>query len=131
MKAWIASLASLALIGGCVKMDSSPPKDLPDYVKLYPGAQPTMTMALGPLSSEVETTPDKPDAVIAFYRTQAASDGLTETQPASSATANASPGQLQAQFGDPAQGKILVVIAKPQGASTMISLTYKPVKAPS
>jgi hypothetical protein len=88
-----------------------------------------MTMNLGPLSSEIETTTDKPDAVLAFYRTQAAADGLTETQPAS--TANAAPGQLQAQFNDTAQSKMLVVIARPQGANTMVSLTYKPVKAAS
>jgi hypothetical protein len=129
MRAWIVAVAGVALLGGCMKMDSSPPKDLPDYVKLYPGAQPTMTMGLGPLSSEIETTTDKPDAVLAFYRTQAAADGLTETQPAS--TANAAPGQLQAQFSDAALSKILIVIARPQAANTMVSLTYKPVKAPS
>ena len=129
MKTWMAAVACVALLGGCMKMDSSPPKDLPDYVKLYPGAQPTMTMALGPLSSEIETTTDKPDAVLAFYRTQAASDGLTETQAAQ--TANAAPGQLQAQFSDATQSKILIVIARPQGANTMVSLTYKPVKAAS
>jgi hypothetical protein len=129
MKAWIAALASLALLGGCVKMDSSPPKDLPDYVKLYPGAQPMMRMGLGPLSSETETTTAKPDAVIAFYRTQAAADGLPETQ--STTTSNAAPGQLQVQFGNMAQGKILVVVARPQGTSTLVTLMYKPVKAAS
>src|ERR1700723_1809182 len=120
MKAWIAALASLALLGGCVKMDSSPPKDLPDYVKLYPGAQPMMTMQIGPLSSETETTTDKPDAVIAFYRTQAAADGLPETQP--TPATNAAPGQLQAQFGNMAEGKTLVVVARPQGTSTLVTL---------
>jgi hypothetical protein len=129
MKAWTLALASLALLGGCVKMDSSPPKDLPDYVKLYPGAQPMMTMDIGPLSSETETTTDKPDAVIAFYRTQAAADGLPETQ--STPTGNAAPGQLQVQFGDMAQGKTLVVVARPQGTSTLVTLMYKPVKAAS
>ena len=129
MKAWIAALASLTLLGGCVKMDSSPPKDLPDYVKLYPGAQPMMTMQVGPLSSETETTADKPDAVIAFYRTQAAADGLPETQ--TPTPANAAPGQLQVQFGDMSQGKMLVVMARPQGTSTMVTLMYKPAKAAS
>jgi hypothetical protein len=129
MKAWILALASVALLGGCVKMDKNPPKDMPDYAKLYPGGQPMMTMNVGPLSSEVETTSDKPDAVIAFYRTQAAADGLPETHAA--ATANAAPGQLQVQFGDPAQGKFLVVVARPQGTNTIVSLTYKPVKAAS
>jgi hypothetical protein len=127
MKAWIAALASLALLGGCVKMDSSPPKDLPDYVKLYPGAQPMMTMAVGPMSAEVETTTDKPDDVIAYYRTQAASDGLAETKSPTAATAQ---GQVQAQFGDP-NGKFLIVTARPQGTNTIVSLTYKPVKAAS
>jgi hypothetical protein len=129
MKAWIATLAALALLGACVKMSSAPPTDLPSYVKLYPGGQPTMTMAMGPLSSEIETTTDKPDAVIAFYRTQAAADGLPETQMA--APANAKPGQLQAQFGDLPSGKMLVVTASPQDASTLVTLIYKPAKAPS
>jgi hypothetical protein len=129
MKAWTLALASIVLLGGCVKMDKNPPKDLPDYVKLYPGAQPMMTMSVGPLSSETETTADKPDAVIAFYRTQAAADGLPETK--SAPAANATPGQLQVQFGDMAQGKMLVVMARPQGATTMLTLMYKPVKAAS
>ena len=129
MKAWTLALASLTLLGACVKMDSSPPKDLPDYVKLYPGAQPMMTMQVGPLSSETETTADKPDAVIAFYRAQAAADGLPETQ--TTAPANAAAGQLQVQFGDMSQGKILVVMARPQGTTTMVTLMYKPAKAAS
>jgi hypothetical protein len=129
MKAWIAALASLALLGGCVKMDKNPPKDLPDYVQLYPGAQPMMNMNMGVLSAEVETTTDTPDTVMAYYRTQAAANGLIE-KPAA-APANATAGQEQAQFADTTGTKILVVIAKPQSPGTMVTLTYKPAKAAS
>ncbi|HUO12276.1 MAG TPA: hypothetical protein VMU37_05920, partial [Caulobacteraceae bacterium] len=126
---WIVAVAALALLGGCVKMDKNPPKNLPDYVKLYPGAQPMMTMNLGVMSSEVETTSDNPDAVMAFYRNQAAEDGLTEKQ--ATAPANATAGQQQAQFADATGTKILIVIAKPQNGGTLVSLSYRPVKAAS
>jgi hypothetical protein len=127
MKKWIAALAAVALVGGCVKMDKNPPKDLPDYVKLYPGGQPMMSMNLGVLSSEVETTTDSPATVIAYYRTEAAADGLTEKTAAPQA--NATAGQLQVQFSDATGSKLLVVVAKPQPPGTMVSLSYRPVKA--
>jgi hypothetical protein len=127
MKKWIAALAAVALVGGCVKMDKNPPKDLPDYVKLYPGGQPMMSMNLGVLSSEVETTTDSPATVIAYYRTEAAADGLTEKTAAPQA--NATAGQLQVQFSDAKGSKLLVVVAKPQPPGTMVSLSYRPVKA--
>ena len=128
-KQWIASLAVVALIGGCVKMDKNPPKDLPSYVTLYPGAQPTATMSLGPLSSEMETTTDSPQTVIDYYRTQAAANGLTE-KPVN-APANASAGQMQVQFSDATGDKMLIVLARPQNPGTMVSLTYRPAKATS
>ena len=126
-KQWIVALAAVALLGGCIKMDKNPPKDLPSYVKLYPGGQPTATMSMGPLSSEIETTTDSPQAVIDIYRTQAAADGLDEKQV--TAPASASPGQLQAQFSDAAGEKMLVVLARPQNPGTLVSLTYRPAKA--
>jgi len=129
MKKWMVAVAAVALLGGCVKIDKNPPKDLPDYVKLYPGAQPMMTMNMGVLSSEVETTTDTPDTVIAYYRNEAAADGLTEKAVAT--PANAKPGQLQAQFTDATGAKILVVTAQPQSPGTMLSLSYRPVKAAS
>jgi hypothetical protein len=124
---WIVALVAMALLGGCVKMDKNPPKDLPDYVKLYPGAQPTATMSMGPLSTEMEATTDAPETVMAFYRSQAAADGLTE-KPVS-APANASSGQLQTQFTDATGDKTLIVLVRPQTPGTLVSLTYRPVKA--
>jgi hypothetical protein len=127
---WIAGgLAAAALLGGCLKMDKNPPTDMPDYAKLYPGAQPTANMSIGPMKSEMETTTDSPDTVIAYYRTQAAADGLTEKQ--TQAPASASPGQVQTAFTDASGDKMLIILAKPQGADqgTLVSITYKPVKA--
>ena len=127
----IIGLAAVLLVGGCLKMDKNPPKDLPSYVKLYPGGQPMATMAMGPMTSEMETTPDAPDKVLDFYRTQAAADGLTEKQV--QAPASASPGQLQTSFTDESGEKMLIVLAKPQGGNegTLVSLTYRPAKAPA
>ena len=126
----IAAVASAAALAGCIKMDKTPPKDLPAYVKLYPGSTQVMNMSMGGVTADAFTTPDSPDTVLAFYRTQAASDGLTETQ-APSNTAPA-PDQKQVAFTDPAQDKLLVVVAKPQGAGSMVSLTWKtPAASPS
>lgn len=128
-KQWIVALAAVALLGGCVKMDKNPPKDLPGYVKLYPGAQPTATMSMGPLSSEMETTTDSPATILAFYRTQAAADGLTEKP--TNAPASATAGQMQATFSDATGDKMLIVLARPQQSGTLLSLTYRPAKAPA
>ena len=124
MKKWIAAVAVFALLGGCMKIDKSPPKDLPDYVKLYPGAQPMMTMSVGGLSVEVETSTDKPADVMTYYRTQAASDGLTES--ASQTPASATAGQEQATFTDGTPNKLLVVLVRPQATGSIVSLSYRP-----
>jgi len=124
---WFAALAVVLLVGGCIRMDKNPPKDLPSYVKLYPGAQPTATMSLGPMTSEMETTTDSPQAVMAFYRAQAAADGLVEKRV--NTPANAAGGQLQTSFADPTGQKTLIVLAKPQKQGTLLSLTYRPAKA--
>jgi hypothetical protein len=127
---WIVALAAVALLGGCLKMDKTPPRDMPSYARLYPGAQPTATMALGPMTVEMETTTDSPATVLAYYRTQAAADGLTEK--AAKAPAGATPGQAQTAFTDATGDKMLIILAKPQGGDngTLVSITYKPVKAP-
>src|SRR5580698_5621022 len=80
MKKLILALAAAALLGGCIKMDKTPPKDLPAFVKLYPGSTQMMNMSVAGVTADAVTTTDTPDKVIDFYRTQAASDGLTETQ---------------------------------------------------
>jgi hypothetical protein len=121
----LGTVAALALLGGCVKMDKNPPKDLPGYVKLYPGAQPTATMSMGPMTSEMETTTDSPETVMAFYRSQAAADGLAE-KPVN-APGNVDPGQMQTTFSDGA-GKTLMVLVKPTNPGTLVSLTYRAVK---
>ena len=128
MKKLIVALAAVALIGGCMKVNTAPPKDLPAFVKVYPGATQVVSMNVMGMQALAFQAAAKPDEVIAYYRTQATSDGLPETT-ANAAAAN--PGQGQATFGDPASGKFLVVIAKAQGDGSMVSLTYKAAKAPS
>jgi len=128
-KQWVVAMVAVAFIGGCIKMDKNPPKDLPDYVQLYPGAQPMATMTMGPMTSEMETTTDSPETVIAYYRTQAGANGLTEKQV--SPPANASAGQMQTTFSDATGAKTLIVLVKPQDKGTIVSLTYRPAKAPA
>jgi len=128
MKRLFLALGVAVALAGCVKMDKTPPKDVPAYVHLYPGSTQVMNMSMAGVTADAFTTTDTPDKVMTFYRTQASTDGLTEGQ--APAQANASPGQLQASFTDAASGRLLVVIAKPQAAGSMVSLTWKtPAKA--
>ena len=126
MKKLIVALAAVALLGGCVKIDKSPPKDLPAYVTIYPGATSVMSMSVAGMSSIVFQSASKPDDVVTYYRTQASSNGLTEQSTANSSSTNAAAGQRQAIFTDPS-GKMLVVVAKPQGEATMVTVMYKPL----
>jgi hypothetical protein len=106
-------------------MDKSPPKNMPDYVKLYPGSAQMMNMSMGPITADVVTTTDTPATVLTYYRTQAAGSGLTEGAAPASASVGATAGQEQAMFSD-ASGKMLIVSAKPQGTSgTMVTLSWK------
>ena len=93
MKRVIVAFAAFAALGGCFKMDKTPPKDMQAYVKLYPGSTQMMSMNLGGMEADVVTTTATPDDVIGFYRTQGASDGLSET---SAPTATGSRPQRQA-----------------------------------
>jgi hypothetical protein len=124
MKKLIVALAAVVMLSGCIKIDKSPPKDLPTYVHVYPGSTSVMSMSVAGLESVVFSTADKPDDVVTYYRSEASSDGLPETQATTASGASAD--QRQVTFNDPATGRMLVVVAKPQGAATMVSLTYKP-----
>jgi hypothetical protein len=123
MRKLIVAVAAVALLGGCLKIDKTPPKDLPAYVHIYPGSTTVMSMNVAGLQSVVVQTSDKADDVVTYYRTQASTDGLQETS--APAQAGASADQRQASFTD-ATGRMLVVVAKPQGAETMVTLMYKP-----
>jgi hypothetical protein len=128
----LAALAALALVGGCMKMNKDPPKDMPAYAPLYPGSQNVMSVAIGPETADMMTTSDSPDQVIAYYRAQAAANGLSETQTPAQAT---SPSEQKAAFADRATGRMLVVLARPNDAShgglTMVDITYPTPKAPA
>jgi len=124
MRKLLLALAAVTVLGGCIKMDKTPPKNIPDYVKLYPGSTQMMNMSVGGVTADAATTTDAPDTVMIFYRNQATAAGLTEGAAPASATAGAPAGQQQATFTD-SSGKMLVVIAKPQGTGTLISLTWK------
>jgi hypothetical protein len=122
MKKLILALAAVTVVGGCMKFDKTPPKDLPAYVKLYPGSTQVMNMSMGGVTADAFTTTDSPATVMIFYRNQASADGLTET--AAPAQAGATAGQEQAAFTD-SSGKMLAVMAKPQANLTVVSLTWK------
>jgi hypothetical protein len=124
MKKLIVALAAIALLGGCVKVDKSPPKDLPAYVTIYPGATSVMSVSVAGMSSIVFQSTSKPDDVVTYYRTQASSNGLTEQSTGNTST-TATAGQRQAMFTDPS-GKMLLVVAKPQGDGSVDTVMYKP-----
>lgn len=122
MKTLLIALAAVALVGGCVKIDKSPPKDLPAYVSVYPGATQVVSMQMGPVSALGFQAAASPEDVIGYYRTQASSNGLQET--AAPSSASASPENRQAMFRDPATKRMLAVGARQQGAGTLVTLTY-------
>jgi hypothetical protein len=122
MKRFLIALAAIALVGGCVKVDKSLPKDLPTYVSIYPGAEPLVSIDMGAMMSVGLRTSASPDDVMTYYRSQAAANGLQEQTPPTT-TANASADQRQAMFKD-AAGHTLVVGARPQNGETTISLVY-------
>ena len=129
MRLLLALVAALA-IGGCMKIEKAPPKDLPTFVSIYPGASNVVSVAMGPMQSIVFQTTSSPDDVVSYYRTQAAANGLTEQQ--TNPQAGSPPEQRQAAFHDATGGDILVVIARPQQNATMVDLTYRSQpKAPS
>jgi hypothetical protein len=121
VKRLLIALAAIALVGGCVKVEKSLPKDLPTYVSIYPGAEPVVSIDMGAMMSVGLRTSASPDDVVAYYRAQAAANGLQEQTPPTSA--NASADQRQAMFKDSA-GHTLVVQARPQNGETTIGLVY-------
>jgi hypothetical protein len=124
MKRLILALCAVAALGGCIKMDKTPPKNMPAYVKLYPGSSQVMNLSMAGVTADASTTTDTPATVLTFYRTQATADGLTESAAPATATAGATAGQEQANFTDPS-GKMLLVVAKPQSNLTLVTLTWK------
>ena len=124
MRKLILALAAVTVLGGCIKMDKTPPKNMPDYVKLYPGSTQVMNMSMAGVTADAATTTDTPDTVMIFYRNQASANGLTESAAPASATGGATAGQEQANFTDPS-GKMLLVVAKPQSNLTLVTLTWK------
>lgn len=121
MKKLLVALAAVALLGGCVKVDKSLPKDLPSYVSVYPGAQPVLSLDMGAMQSVALQTTAAPDDVLTYYRGQAAANGLQEA--AAPTTANPATDQRQVMFRD-TSGHTLMVGVRPQGQGTIISLVY-------
>jgi hypothetical protein len=124
MKTVILAFVAAAALGGCVKMDKTPPKNLPAYVTLYPGSTQVMNMSVAGVTADAATTTDTPATVMTYYRGQATTNGLTEGAAPASASAGASAGQQQASFTD-STGKMLMVVAKPQSNLTLVTLTWK------
>ena len=112
MRKLLLAMGAVCALVGCMKIDKAPPKDLPVFVKIYPGATGTMSMSMGPMSSILFQTTASPDDVVSYYRGQASADGLTE-QPAKAQTGSPAE-QRQAEFRDATGGEILVVVARPQ-----------------
>jgi hypothetical protein len=124
MKRVILALVAATALAGCIKMDKTPPKDMPSYVRLYPGSTQVMSMNLGGMEADAFQTTASADDILAFYRTNAATDGLAET--AAPAQAGAAAGDKQLALTDAATGRMLIVVIKPQASgASMVSLTWK------
>jgi hypothetical protein len=123
MKRATLVLAAAVALAGCIKMDKTPPKDMPAYVKLYPGSTQVMNMNLGGMEADAFTTTASADDILTFYRTQGAADGLSET--AAPQQAGAAAGDKQLALTDAATGRMLIVVVKPQTSGSMVSLTWK------
>ena len=129
MKKVMLALVAAAALGGCFKFDKTPPKNIPAYVKLYPGSTQVMNMSMGMVTVDAATTTDTPDAVVAFYRTQAAADGLTETAPPTSPAS--SPDQKSIAFQSPPD-KMLAIVVKPEkDVGTLVTLSWTTPKVGS
>src|SRR5689334_3527155 len=102
----LLALAAVLALGACFKVDKAPPKDLPTWVKIYPGASQVVSIGMGSMTSVVFQTTSSPDDVVSYYRSQAQADGLSEQ--ATNSQAGASPDQRQASFRDATGGEILV-----------------------
>jgi len=121
VKRFLVALAAIAVLGGCFKVERSLPKDLPTYVSIFPGAEPVVSIDMGAMMSVGLRTSASPDDVMAYYRAQAAANGLQEQSAPTPASAPAD--QRQVMFKD-AAGHTLVVGARPQNGETTISLVY-------
>jgi len=126
-RVFLALAASLAL-AGCFKVSNSLPADAPAYVRTYPGAAQIITVDVAGMKAVAFKAAATPDEVLAYYRTQAHTDGMAES--AAPPQAGAKPGQKAVVFGDPNTPKFLVVTVQPQEQGTMVSLTYKPPAKP-
>ena len=127
MKNIIVALAFTAdiAVGGCVKVSTTAPTDLPAYVRVMPGSEQKMVSNMGVTKTEMFTTSSSVDEVVAFYRAQAQADGLTE----GAAQPSADPIAKQVRFADTASGRLLIVDAQPsvqEPGKTLVSLTYMP-----
>ncbi len=124
MKRLLVAIAAVALLGGCFKVDKAPPKDLPAYASVYPGATGVVSMDMGPMTIVAFQAAASPDDVIGYYRGQASSNGLQETP----TNANAAAGGKQLAFKDPTTSRVFMVTARPQGAGSTVSLAYTKAK---
>ncbi len=113
-----------AVLGGCFKMDKTPPTNLPAYVKLYPGSTQVMNMSLAGVTGGRRHHHGHAGHGDDLLPQPGLGHGLTETATPASAQTGASAGQQQANFTDPS-GKMLLVVAKPQSSLTLVTLTWK------
>jgi hypothetical protein len=128
MRLAVVALALAGALGGCVKVSTAPPADLPAYVRIMPGGQQKMVMDMGLMKAEIFATSSSVDDVVAFYRAQAQSDGLAEqaAQPAAAGSDN-----KQVRFADASNGRLVIVDAMPsvqEPGMTTVTLTYMPAK---
>jgi hypothetical protein len=104
------------------------PKDLPDWVPVYPGGQVQGTMSSDTpeqkTSSFTVTTQDSVADVIKFYQDKLAANGLEVEQTTTGSGADGSGGMISAKSSDDTRNVIIMIGSSSEGTGSSAQVTY-------
>jgi tripartite-type tricarboxylate transporter receptor subunit TctC len=112
--------------GGSVVIGNQAPADLPDFVRVFPGAKVATSVATprgGVLVLQVNAPPE---TVMAFYKQSATDAGLTSTLDSWTMGGAPHTGAHFVKFGMPNGSKTLAATVESSGGATKVELMYEP-----
>ena len=121
----VTIVALLGGNGGSVVIGNQPPANLPDFVRVFPGAKVATSVATprgGVLVLEVNAPSE---AVMDFYKKSAADAGLTSTLDSWSMGDAPHTGAHFVKFGMPNGSKTLAATVESSGGATKVELMYE------